>query len=307
VIGAVMGTATADSWKVARKVPAGSMPWSVTVSADGEHLWVSMVGFKDRDNVWRYDAEALTVEAKSSFPGHAVESELIADGARLLVTNSRKDALMELDATTLRAVRRFESGRTPKDFDLNRDQSIAFVANYGAGTLSAIDLADGSARHVYTGKNARGATLAPDGREVYVMNFGARSVAVVDTATLEVRARIRTCKNPRHGVVVGKDLLVTCYGTRHVLVIDRATRTIRRTLVVGRGPKTIALSPDTHIAVTANENDDSISIIDTETWEVETKDLAARKPCGVTFSPDGARLYVTARGSHQLLELTPTP
>ena len=304
VVCAMAGTAVADSWTVTRKVRTGSMPWSVTVSADGTNLWVSMVGLKDRDNVWRYDAETLEVEAKSSFPGHAVESKLIANDERLLVTNSRKNLLMVLESSTLKVLRRIATDRTPKDFDVDTKKGLVFVANYGAGTLSAIRLDDGRASHVKTGRHARGATLAPSGDEVYVMNFGARSVSVVDTATLEVRARITTCKNPRHAVVIGQNLLVTCYGARHVAIIDRATRKVQRNLLVGKGPKTITLSPDGSFAVTANEKGNSISIIDTRTWQVTTIPLPASKPCGVAIAPSGTQIYVTARGSHQLIELS---
>jgi YVTN family beta-propeller protein len=283
------------------------MPWSVTVSSDGQDLYVSLVGDRDRNNVWRYDAETLEVQARSLFEGHAVESELIKDDTRLLVTNSRVDLLMELDAESLKVIREIRTDRVPKDIDLSPDRKTAYIANYSAGTLSAIRLADGSATHVKTGKHARGATMAPDGSEVYVMNFGSHSVSVVDTANLKVVARIRTCKQSRHGVVVGKNLLVTCYGSRKVAVIDRTTRKVVRRLTVGAGPKTIALSKDGSMAVTANERGNSISIIDTSTWAVNTMRLRARKPCGATFSPDGSQIYVTARGSNQLLKLVRTP
>lgn len=300
----LISPAWGDNWEFTRSVRTGSMPWSVTVSADGAQLWVSMVGRRDHENVWRYDADTLKVEAKSSFIGHAVESELVADEQRLLVTNSRVDLLMELDAQSLKVLRRIRTDRIPKDFDVSPDQSTAYIANYGAGTLSAIRLKDGKASHVKTGKKSRGATVAPDGSEVYVMVFGERDVVVVDTSTLAVTDRIPACKNPRHAVVIGKHLLVTCYGTRHVVVIDRETRKLARTLEVGRGPKTIARAPRGDFAVTANEKGDSISIIDTTTWTVTTIAVAAQQPCGVAVAPGGERIYITARGSHRLLEMT---
>lgn len=303
VICLLVAPTTADTWSVTRKARTGSMPWSVTVSADGSQLWVSMVGHRDRDNVWRYDAGSLKVLAKSSFFGHAVESELIENETRLLVTNSREDLLMELDAKTLKVVRRIPTDRAPKDLDVSSDKTVAFVANYGSGTLSAIRLDDGSTTHVKTGRQSRGATAAADSSEVYVMNFGEQTVTVVDTTDFEVTDRIRACKNPRHGAIAGQSLLVTCFGSRHVLVIDRSSHKILRRLEVGRGPKTIAVSKDGRLAVTANEKGNSVSIINTSTWEVVTKPLTARQPCGVTIAPNGRRIYVTARGSNQLLML----
>ncbi len=295
--------AAAEGWKVTREVRAGSMPWSVTVSADGARLWVSMVGLRNRDNVWRYDAATLEVEAKSSFRGHAVESRLMGDGARLVVTNSRVDRLMILDAETLSVDRALDVSSIPKDMRLSRDESTAYLANWGAGSLSIVDLASGKVTDVRTGRHSRGVALAPDESEAYVMSFGARQVVVVDLEARKVAARIRACVNPRHGAVVDDLLLVTCYGQRHVLVIDRAKREVVRTLRVGRAPKTIAVSPDRRTAVTANERGNSASFIDLDTWQVDTVSLPAKQPCGAAWAPDGKRVYITARGSHELLEL----
>jgi YVTN family beta-propeller protein len=294
----------ADQWREDGDARAGSMPWSVTVSADGDTLWVSMVGLRNRDNVWRYDADTLEVKAKASYRGHAVESVLIDGGARLVVTNSRDDKRMVLDAETLEVERAIEVGRIPKDFRLTADEKTAYIANWGGGSLSVVDLEAGKLTHdIRVGRNARGVALSPDGGEAYVMAFGPDEVIVVDTATRKVEARIDACKNPRHAQVVGDHLLVTCFGARHVAVIDRNERKVVRKLRVGRGPKTIAVSPDQTIAVTADEKSNTLSFIDLESWTVNTVKTTGRKPCGVQFAPDGSRLYVTARGSHELIVL----
>lgn len=298
------GAARADGWRVESETNTGSMPWSVTVSPEGATLWVAMVGLKDRDNVWRYDASTLEVQAKSKYRGHAVETILVAGGKRLLVTNSRRDELVELDAEDLSVERRLSAGKIPKDFRVSADETTAYLANWGGHGLTILDLDSGDKDFVRTGRHARGIALAPDGSEAYVTNFGARSVAVVDLESLEVTARIKTCKNPRHVVVVGDQLLVSCFGASHVLVIDRQDREVVRKLKVGKGPKTIALAPDGSFAVTADERGNSVSFIDLSTWQVDTVKLPARKPCGVTISPDGDKVYVTARGSHELLVLS---
>jgi hypothetical protein len=75
---ACAGPAQGESWKVVDEARAGSMPWSVTVSPDGATLWIAMVGLKNRDNVWRFDAASLEAGETSRYRGHAVEAALTA-------------------------------------------------------------------------------------------------------------------------------------------------------------------------------------------------------------------------------------
>lgn len=286
-------------WQVVARADTGSMPWGVTVSADGAELYVTHVGQKDRDNVRRYDAATLEEEARAKFRGHAVESAL--DGTTLWVTNSRKHVLLGLDAATLAVTARWKTGRIPKDFRLGGGR--AYIADYGGRTLSIIDLASGDRTAVKVGRSPRGVALSADGATAYVTNMGSGTVSVVDTAAAKVTATWKACRSPRHAVVAGDRLLVSCYGGRHVVVLDTDTGNKLRTVRVGRGPKTIALSHDGRLAAVANEKDDSVTFIDLATSDTETLADVGDQPCGVAVSPDGARVYVTARGSDELIML----
>lgn len=289
-------------WRVVGRVKTSSMPWSV--SATETSLYVAHVGRKDRDNVWRYDAETLEVVARSRFPGHGVETSLTRDRASLYVTNSRKHELLELDPEDLSVRRRLPTGKTPKHFVLSRDESTAYTANWSSGDVTATELSSAEQTwRVRTGRHARGVAIAPDG-DVYVANFGAGDVVAIDTERRTVAARARACTNPRHIVVVGDRLLVTCFGAGKLAVFDRTSLERTHLVDVGRGPKTIAVSPERSLAVTADERGNSITFVDLATLSTETMQLSARKPCGIAFSPTGDVIYVTARGSHELLKLS---
>ena len=288
-------------YRLAQVERTGSMPWGVTLSADGAQLYVTHVGYRDHDNVWRLRAADLQRAAASRFPGHAVESILARGAGILWVTNSRVDRLLGLDPATLEVKVRDRTGRVPKDLRLSADERTLWVAEYGAGTLAAIDAATGARRTVAVGRRPRGVALA--GGTVYVMNMGSGTVTAVDAATLAVTASIRACAGPRHAVPTadGRLLLVTCYGGAEVAVIDRASHRRVRRVRVGAGPKTIALTPDGRFALTANEKGNSLSVIDLARWTATTTRVPARQPCGLALSPDGSRIYLTARGSHRLL------
>jgi len=314
------GSAVADDavrlagtrWTVVGRVPTASMPWSVTPSPDGRWLYVAHVGVgkRHRDNVWRYSAGSLDVLARSRFRGHAVEAVLSRDGGRLFVTNSRMHELLELDPMSLEVRARWTPGRVPKDLRLLPGERQAAVANWGSHDLSIVDLDRPGAEpaRIRTGRHTRGVEVSRDGRAAFAMAFSADAVVAVSLPDRRVaEPRLARCNRPRHAVASGDRLLVTCNGDGLVLVLDirpgpgfgRVERRIR----VGAGPKTIALSPDGRLAVVANEGGNSLSAIDLETWRASTARVPGRKPCGVAFAPDGGRLYVTLRGSHQLLVL----
>jgi YVTN family beta-propeller protein len=59
----------------------------------------------------------------------------------LLVTNSRRDELVVLDARTMDVERRIPVGRIPKDLEVSADGSTAYVAHWGGGSLGVVDLA----------------------------------------------------------------------------------------------------------------------------------------------------------------------
>lgn len=295
-------------WRLQRSVATASMPWSVRPSPDGASLYVAHVGVgkRHRDNVWRYDAGTLKVEARAAFRGHGVET-VFAPGGALYVTNSRAHQLVELDPRTLEVKRAIATDRVPKDVVLSPDGALAYVASWGEGTINVIDLHAGEAvASIRTGGNTRGVAITGDGARVYAMSFAADAVVAIDAERREVIARVKPCANPRHAVVTpdGDHLLVTCYGESRVVAVRTRDHEVARSIDVGRGPKTIALTPDGRFAVTADERSDSMSIIELATWESTTLPLPGDKPCGVAVSPAGDRVYVTARGSHELLELT---
>jgi YVTN family beta-propeller protein len=288
-------------WAVIDRAETGSMPWSVTTSADGATLYVAHVGEKDHDNVRRYDAATLDVEARAKFRGHAVESALSDDGGTLFVTNSRRHRVVELDPGTLATRGHHATGKIPKDFRLAPDGTQLYIADYGSDTLSVVTLSSGQRTAVEVGRRPRGVAVAPDGSRVYVVHMGSGTISVVDAGTLAVTATWRACRGARHAQVAGDRLLVTCNSGRDVVVLDTATGDRVRRIRVGRGPKTIAVSPDGSLAVTADERAGTATLVDLATYQTATLRLGADRPCGVAFAPDGNRIYVTARGSDELI------
>lgn len=61
-----------------------------------------------------------------------------------------------------------------------------------------------------------------------------------------------------------------------------------------------ATSVSANRAFVSNERGNTVTVIDTETWQVETEFFAGNRPRGITVSPDGTLLYVCASDDDQV-------
>ena len=67
---------------------------------------------------------------------------------------------------------------------------------------------------------------------------------------------------------------------------------------VGRLAQGLAIGPDGTRAAVANSNDNTVSVIDTQTRAVTATVPVGLYPLGVAFGPDSSRVYVTNRDAH---------
>src|SRR5262245_34649786 len=129
-------------------------------------------------------------------------------------------------------------------------------------TRGAGDRPAGRGRFISMGAISVGVAVAPDGRHVYVANFGSNFVSVIDTST---NAVVNTIPVAGHasGVAVAPDgsRIYVAVGSpvvdvaHHALaVIDAATNAVVTTIPIGGSPTNVAIAPDgryvyvTHIA-----------------------------------------------------------
>jgi len=110
---------------------------------------------------------------------------------------------------------------------VSADARRAYVTNIGSGTTTALDLESGRKLvDVATGAGSEALALTPDGRELWVAARTEGHLAIVDTASLEVTARL-----PLPGIPIriaftpdGRTVLVTCAGSSELVAFDVASR-----------------------------------------------------------------------------------
>lgn len=142
------------------------------------------------------------------------------------------------------------------------------------------------------------AATARAAREVYVPDYQADAVFVLDAATgAQIGAPIATgVDSSPYTLAISPDgnfVYATCEGDDAVCVIDTRTRTLVGSIPVGKSPFGIAITPDGSRAFVSNPGDKTVSAIDLATRQTIGAPIpVGDNAYGVAISPDGSRVFV---------------
>lgn len=156
---------------------------------------------------------------------------------------------------------------------------------------------------VRTGIQPKSVEVTPDGRQVWVANFGRPdrdNVFVYDAETLE---HVGTVEFEGNAVEIafsadGRTAYVTNFREHTLEVIDTGSLEVRRSVRVGGHPKVIAIPPGERRIYVANWANDQVTELDAETLEVRRRLRTGEHPRGMVISQGGQRIFVAAMYSH---------
>jgi len=215
-------------------VALGHAPHEVSVSPDGRRAAVTNYGTRERPGSTlsivdlEHGTELRRIDLAPHTRPHGV-AWFAPD--RIAVTAEGTKHLLVVDPDAGRVVSAIETGQEVSHMvAVSSDGTRAFVTNIGSGTTTALDLATGrKLGDVVTGAGSEALALTPDGRELWVAARADGQLAVVDTASLEVQARLPLAGIPIRIAVTpdGKTALVTCAGASELVAFDVAARSVR--------------------------------------------------------------------------------
>jgi len=243
----------------------------------------------------------------------------------LLVLSKGDHTLSIVDPTTLKVVARMPSGPDPHEVIASSDGKLAYISNYGGGSLNTITIAD-----LVTQKTLRafslGALHGPHGLD-YVggkLYFTAEANKVIgryDPSTDQVDWVMGTGQDRTHMVIVPADLkriFTTNVSSATVSILEsgpppapprligsvsvaqngppRPTTNWTQTIIpVGRGSEGFDISPDGREIWVANSGDGTISVIDSAAKKVvATLDANVSGANRLKFTPDGKLVLVSS-------------
>ncbi len=159
-------------------------------------------------------------------------------------------------------------------------------------------------RGVETGSMPKGASLSPDGRTLYVTNYGQlnrRSVTLHDTQTLRVTGQIDLPGIAVESVISpdGRTLYVSNFRRHSVQFVDLGSRRVVHEVTVGQHPKILVLSRDGRRLFAANWAGRSVTEVDTRRAVVVRTLSVGNNPRGMALTRSG-RLYVANFSDHTL-------
>ncbi len=231
-------------------------------------------------------------------------------GGVLLVTNKSENTLSFIDSETGEELKRIATGPNPHEVAVTPDGRLAFVANYGANSLTVVDLVGRvSLGSVDLGEHSRphGITVSKDGRSVWVTTEGSQHLVEVDVKTRSMKRAIETGQRVTHMVVLveaQKKAYTANIGSGNVTAIDMARGVVIRQIATGAGAEGIAVTPDDRYVLVTNRDAGTFSVIDASTDEVIHNLQVDGVPIRVEVTPDGKRALVSQARAGTLLEIS---
>ncbi|MDP7031797.1 MAG: beta-propeller fold lactonase family protein [Gemmatimonadota bacterium] len=248
------------------------------------------------------------------------------------------DNLRVYDADTYELLRTGEAGTFPALMMLTPDRSQLWVTNFdqvsGDNAVRVFDPSTLTQTHSFTIPNAEvphGLDMTADGSLVYVTNILTDNVTIYRTtpAPAVVKQGIAIpagteAHQPQQCVLSADDsrLFVSTLGTDKVFVMDTASYAWTASVDVGDTPWHLTLAPGGTELWVANWVEGSVSVVDVTSADAPavlatlqpTMDMSngmpmniLRRPIGISFTPDGSRVYVSNANDDDSAGHHPTP
>jgi YVTN family beta-propeller protein len=283
-----------------QSVAFGGRPVDIALSPDQHTVFV-----KNTDSLLVLDAAQWQVLQELAYPkGEAGSMHGLAvsqDGGAVYVTGSVKNLLEARrdNGGPWKWHRQIQLGSqkvNPCGVALAADGHSAYAGLSISNTLAVIDLdASNVSAEIPTGVCPFDVVLARDGQTAYVSNFGGRHARPGEHSEESVGTP-----------VVVDDRSIARTGT--ITRIDLQARQATGELAVGLHPAELVLSPDGSRLLVANANSDSVSVIETGSFQVR-ETISVRPdpqlPFGslsnaLTLSTDGRTLFVANGGNNAI-------
>lgn len=189
----------------------------------------------------------------------------------------------------------------------------AYVLNYHTNAVGVIDTATNQfvGPEIPVGSAPYNIAVTPDGKTAYVGNDSSESLNVVNLQTGQAAPALELGTN-LYVIAIGPDgktaYMTTSSGK--VLVLDTQTNQVVGSIPIEGEASSlwgVAFSPDGKTAYVANDENNTIVVIDTATGQVVGAPIpVGEDPINIAFTPDGNWAYVTNDESNDVSVINTT-
>ncbi|MEZ5351756.1 MAG: YncE family protein [Bryobacteraceae bacterium] len=248
---------------------------------------------------------ALAVAGRIRLPAHGTAMCLAPDASSLwILCEEQKAVRINLETHRVEGQWSLPAKANSIDVAVPEGREVAAVAM--AGALALIRPRSGRPERIQLGVDAaRGTaldlglvTFRKDGRSVMVADRESGELWVIDMATRKVVVRLALGLRPRHYCVKpdGGEVHLTGEGSDALVTVFPYLTEVRGTVLAGRSPGFVAVSPANQILV-ANPETNNVTIVNGRNQRVLAVAPTGKEPTAIAVTPDGAFALVLNRAS----------
>ena len=279
---------------------------------------VVMIVNRDSNDIAFMDIKTRKMVGKT-FLGNNVNPHMVMmspDGRYVVTGGTRANKAYIIDARTLELVKVVPVDIAPEHLSFSPDGRWYYQGNPQGDSISVIDMVSLTKIKTVPGfKEPLNVTFLPDGSKAYVGNYGAHWVGVIDVRRHELLKKIQIAEMPGVakldpakylGDIKGINIAAATNDGRYLYAadgdlgvvgkIDPREDRIVKVIRVGQNPWRIYMSHDGKYAITPNNGDQTISIIDVQTDKVAATLEAGADMTGVNFAAGKAFVISSTSG-----------
>jgi YVTN family beta-propeller protein len=279
---------------------------------------VVMIVNRDSNDISFMDIKTHKMVGKV-FLGNNVNPHMVMmspDGRYVVTGGTRANKAYIIDAKTLQLVKVIPTDIAPEHLSFSPDSRWYYQGNPDGDSISVIDMVSLTKIKTIPGLvEPLNVTFSPDGSKAYVGNYGAHWVGVIDVRRHELLKKIQVAEVPGVakldpakylGEIKGINIAAPTNDGRYLYaadgdlgvvgVIDPREDKVIKVIRVGKDPWRIYMGHDGKYAITPNNGDETISIIDLQTNKVAATLEAGPDMTGVNFAAGKAFVISSTSG-----------
>src|SRR5262249_15203327 len=279
---------------------------------------VGMIVNRDSNDIAFMDIKTKKIVGRT-FLGNNVNPHMVMmspDGRYVVTGGTRANKAYIIDARTLELVKVIPVDIAPEHLAFSPDGRWYYQGNPEGDSISVIDMVSLTKIKTIPGLvEPLNTVFTPDGSKAYVGNYGAHWVGVIDVRRHELSKKIQIAEGPGvarldpakdlgeiKGINIpqitndGKFLYAADTDLGVVGKIDPREDRIVKVIRVGKDPWRIYMSHDGKYAITPNNGDQTISIIDLTVDKVVATLEAGENMTGVNFAAGKAVVISSTSG-----------
>jgi len=279
---------------------------------------VVMIVNRDSNDISFMDMKSKKIVA-TTFLGDNVNPHMVMmspDGRYVVTGGTRANTAYIIETATAKLVKKIPVDIAPEHLAFSPDSRWYYQGNPDGDSISVIDMQSLTKIKTISGlAEPLNVTFTPDGAKAYVGNYGAHWVGVIDVKRHELLKRIqisapenRSQLDPERylGEIKGINVAMPTPDSRYLFaadsdlgvvgVIDTRDDRVVSVIRVGKDPWRVYMGHDGKYAITPNNGDETISIIDVANRKVAATLEAGPDMTGVNFAAGKAFVISSTTG-----------